>query len=702
MGPSVTVSEAGRRARCRILIEGVVQGVGFRPFVYRLAEVHRLIGSVRNGQQGVEVEAEGDQEAISQFLEDLQSIAPSAARPRRIAITWVPPHGDAGTFDIEISSSDGEPTLFPAPDLAVCPTCLSEMRDPAARRHAYPFLNCTGCGPRYTIIRALPYDRERTAMASFTMCAACREEYESVRDRRFHAEPIACPACGPSLALLDAEGRTLKVTDALEEAVAALRAGHIIALKGLGGYHLACDATAPEAVNELRRRKARDAKPLAVMVESLEVARQLCIVSHAEAGLLQSVARPIVLLERRALDTGGRMLADNVAPKLRHLGLMLPYTPLQHLLLERMDRPLVMTSGNRSDEPIAYEDGDAVIRLGGIADFFLAHDRPIEVRCDDSVARCIDGAPLVLRRARGYVPLAISLVHEAEEPVLACGGELKSVFGLVRGRDVFLSQHLGDLGDERAYRGWLEAVGHLMRLLDLAPRVVAHDLHPGYRSTAYARMLHDVRLVPVQHHHAHIASCLADNGVDTRVIGVSWDGTGYGLDGHVWGGEFLIADLDGIERVGSFREVAMPGGEAAIREPWRMAATFLQVAYGESMGKLDLAFVRRLDRAAWRLLSRAAERGLNAPPTSSAGRLFDAVASLLGLRDRVDFEAQAAMELEALAESEPDQVYAVGLPERDGRIIVETPDIVREVVEDLLAGTPTEQIGSRSGSSGSP
>ena len=695
MGPSVTVSEASRRARCRILIEGVVQGVGFRPFVYRLAEAHRLIGSVRNGRHGVQVEAEGDQEALSQFLDDLQSVAPSAARPRRFSITWVPPHGEAGTFSIDTSSGEGEPALFPAPDLAVCRACLAEMNDPADRRHGYPFLNCTACGPRYTIVRALPYDRERTAMASFTMCATCREEYENVWDRRFHAEPIACPACGPSLALLDAEGRTLKVTDPLEEAVTALRAGHIIALKGLGGYHLACDATAPEAVNELRRRKARDAKPLAVMVTSLEMARLLCVVSDAEADLLQSMARPIVLLGRRAPRDGGPMLAEGVAPRLRHFGLMLPYTPLQQLLLERVDRPLVMTSGNRSDEPIAYEDGDAVARLGGIADLFLVHDRPIQVRCDDSVARCVDGAPLVLRRARGYVPLAISLAHEAPEPILACGGELKSVFALVRGRDVFLSQHLGDLGDERAYRGWTEAIGRLQRLLDLAPRVVAHDFHPSYRSTAYARMLHGVHLVPVQHHHAHIASCLADNGIDAPVIGVSWDGTGYGTDGHVWGGEFLIADLDGFERVGSFREVAMPGGEAAIREPWRMAAAFLQVTYGENMGELELAFVRRLDRAAWRLLSRAAERGLNAPPTSSAGRLFDAVASLLGLRDRVDFEAQAAMELEALAESEPDRVYAVGLPERDGRIIVETPDIMRGVVEDLLVGTPTEQIGSR-------
>jgi hydrogenase maturation protein HypF len=694
MGPSVAPPETGHRSRCRIVVEGVVQGVGFRPFVYRLATAHRLGGSVRNGQHGVLIDAEGDREAIARFLDELQSTAPSLARLRDITVSWATPRHDGEVFRIDTSSGEGEPALFPAPDLAVCARCLAEMGDPGNRRHAYPFLNCTECGPRYTIIQALPYDRERTSMASFTMCPSCREEYEDVRDRRFHAEPTACPACGPRLALLDTAGRVLEVADPLPDVVAALRAGQIIALKGLGGYHLACDATAPEVVSELRRRKARNAKPLAVMVRSLDAARRLCAVSNAEADLLQSPARPIVLLERRSPDAG-QEVADEVAPRLRHLGVMLPHTPLQHLLLERIDRPLVMTSGNHCDEPIAYEDGDAVVRLGGIADLFLAHNRPIEVRCDDSVARCIDGAPLVLRRARGYVPLAISLVREAAAPILACGGELKSVFALVRGREVFLSQHLGDLGDERAYRAWTDGIAHLQHLLRLTPRVVAHDLHPGYRSTTYARMLDGVHHVPVQHHHAHIASCLADNGVDARVIGVSWDGTGYGTDGHVWGGEFLLADLDGFERVGSFQEVAMPGGEAAVREPWRMAAVFLQAAYGEAMGELDLAFVRRLDRTAWRLLSRAAERGLNAPPTSSVGRLFDAVASLLGLRDRVDFEAQAAMELEALAVPEADRVYSVELHEQDDRTVVQTPDIVRGVVEDILAGVDAEQIGSR-------
>ena len=694
MGSPVPLADRLHRARCRVLVEGVVQGVGFRPFVYRLAKIHRLGGSVRNGQHGVVIDAEGDREALARFLDDLWSTAPSVGRLRRITTTWTSPDGHGEEFRIDPSSGAGDPALFPAPDLPVCVACLAEMFDAGDRRHAYPFLNCTACGPRYTILRALPYDRERTSMASFSMCPRCREEYEDMEDRRFHAEPTACPTCGPRLALLDAAGRALPVADPLEETVAALRAGRIVAVKGLGGYHLACDATASEVVSQLRRRKARDAKPLAVMVGTLEAARRLCVISDAEATLLQSPARPIVLMARRPFGVG-QGVADEVAPRLRHLGLMLPYTPLQHLLFGRIDFPLVMTSGNRRDEPIAFEDGDAVDRLSGIADLFLTHNRPIQVRCDDSVARCIDGVPLLLRRARGYVPLAISLTHEAVQPILACGGELKSVFGLVRGRDVFLSQHLGDLGEERAYRGWMEAIDHFQRLLALTPRVVAHDLHPGYRSTAYAQRLDGVRLVPVQHHHAHIASCLADNGIDARVIGVSWDGTGYGTDGHVWGGEFLLADLDGFERAGSFREVAMPGGEAAVREPWRMAAALLQAAYGEAMDELDLAFVQRLDRAAWRRLSRAVEHGVNAPLTSSVGRLFDAVASLLNLRDHVDFEAQAAMELEALAEPEADRVYGVGLHEKDRGLRVETPEIVRGVVEDILAGTRAEQIGSR-------
>lgn len=693
MSPSLRVHSVERKRRCTVAIDGIVQGVGFRPFVYRLARRHGLHGSVRNGLGGVFIEIEGDDDKLARFLDDVVSDAPAVARPQRLTVAWSEPLFDTTEFRIETSSRQGEPTLFPSPDLTVCADCLSELHDPADRRYGYPFLNCTSCGPRFTIIGGLPYDRERTSMAGFTMCGACRAEYEDPGDRRFHAEPTACPDCGPGLTLCDAEGRAVP-TDPLKAAGAALRAGSIVAVKGLGGYHLACDATNVAAVAELRRRKARETKPLAVMVGNLHAARTLCRVSHAEAALLISPAHPIVLLGKRAGDERPT-LADGIAPRLGELGVMLAYTPLHHLLLEVTGAPLVMTSGNRSDEPIACEDGDALARLHGIADLFLVHDRPIQVRCDDSIARVARDGPMLIRRARGYVPLAIRLPHEAARPILAVGGELKSTFALVRGRDAFLSQHLGDLADERAWRAWVDAAAHFQRLLDLSPSVVAHDLHPGYRSTAYAGSLDSVERIAVQHHHAHIASCLADNGLDTRVIGVAWDGTGYGLDGHVWGGEFLVADLAGCERVGHLWEVPLPGGDAAIREPWRMAAVFLREMYGEALGRLDVDFVRRLDRPAWRVLTRAIERGLNAPPTSSAGRLFDAVASLLGLRDTADFEAQAAMELEALAEPEADRLYPLDIVSVGEGFVVRTPDVIRGVVEDLLVEVALARIAAR-------
>jgi hydrogenase maturation protein HypF len=480
----------------------------------------------------------------------------------------------------------------------------------------------------------------------------------------------------------------------LEAAAAALRADRIVAVKGLGGYHLACDATSAAAVATLRRRKGREAKPLAVMVPHLDAARALCRVSPAEAELLSGAARPIVLLGKRGADARPA-LADEVAPRLGELGVMLPYTPLHHLLLEAAGGPLVMTSGNVSDEPIVHEDGEAAARLHGIADLLLVHDRPIQVRCDDSIARVVAGRPMLIRRARGYVPLAIALPHEAARPILAVGGELKNVFALVRGREAFPSQHLGDLAHERAWRAWIETVAHFEQLLGVVPGVVAHDLHPGYRSSVYARSLEGVERIAVQHHHAHIASCLADNGLDTPVIGVAWDGTGHGADGHVWGGEFLIADLGGYVRAGHFQNVALPGGDAAIREPWRMAAVFLQAAYGDAMEDLDLDFMRRLDRPAWRVLTRAIEHGLNAPLTSSAGRLFDAVGSLLGLRDRADFEAQAAMELEALVESDADRVYPIEITDAGEGCVVRTPDAIRGVVEDLLADVSPARIAAR-------
>jgi hydrogenase maturation protein HypF len=683
--------DAARVRRCTIVIEGLVQGVGFRPFVYRTAVRHGLAGSVRNSLQGALIDVEGDDSGLRRFLEDVTAALAAAGRHHRFTIRWHEPRGTSATFTIARSVHDGEVRLFPAPDLAVCEACLGELTDPDDRRHGYALLACAECGPRFTVMGAAPYDRERTTLADFAMCARCRGEYDDPRDRRFHAEGIACPACGPRLAAHGADGAVLPTADPIGLAVGALDRGGIVAVKGVGGYHLACDATAGPVVAELRRRKRRETKPLAVMVTGLDAARALGHLSEGEARLLISAARPIVLVQRRA----GAAIADEVAPGCRDLGIMLPYTPLHHLLLRAVGRPLVMTSGNASDEAIAYRDDDARRRLRGVADLFLVHDRAIAVPCDDSVARVVRDTPQLVRRSRGYVPLAIRLPVAASRPVLACGGELKHTFALVRGEQAFLSQHLGDLSSESAFREFVRTLDHFRRLFALSPDVVAHDLHPGYRSTVYARSREGVQPVAVQHHHAHIASCLADNGVDRRVIGVAWDGTGHGADGHVWGGEFLVADLAGFERAAHFEPVLMPGGAAAIREPWRMAAAFLHTAYGEAMTGLDLAFVRRLDRGAWRVLSRAAERGLNAPLTSSAGRLFDAVASLLGLRDRVDFEAQAAIELEALAGPEADCVYPTALVDREGAIVVRTPDVVRAVVDDLLRQVPAAQIAAR-------
>ena len=528
-------------------------------------------------------------------------------------------------------------------------------------------------------------------MADFAMCADCRREYEIPSYRRFHAETISCPRCGPALGVRGRNGELISGSGPINFAAGVLARGGIIAVKGIGGYHLACDATRPAAVAELRTRKQRESKPLAVMVKDVAAARVLCHVSEEEAQLLTSAARPIVLLAKRAATT----VANNVAPHSRELGLMLAYTPLHHLVLDVVDAPIVMTSGNATDDTIAHVDADALDRLGGVADLFLLHDRPIHVQCDDSVARVVRGEPRLIRRSRGYVPLAVRLPVDATRPVLACGGELKNTFALVRGSDAFLSQHLGDLTSERAYRSFVDSIEHFKGLLSVTPEVVAHDLHPAYRSTVYAKTLDGVERVGVQHHHAHIASCLADNGVDRRVIGVAWDGTGYGVDGHVWGGEFLIADLTDFVRAGHFELVPMPGGDAAVREPWRMAAALLKTAYGDAMATLDLAFVRRLDPAAWRTLSRAIDRGLNAPLTSSAGRLFDAVASLLGLRDNVEFEGQAAMELEALAERRADRIYPTGLTETDGTLIVRTHDIFCAVVDDLLRETAQATISAR-------
>ncbi|WP_187365884.1 carbamoyltransferase HypF [Trebonia kvetii] len=670
--------------RVAIRVEGIVQGVGFRPFVYSLATRLGLAGLVGNDVDGVFAEAEGPPAAVREFLGALQRDAPPLARVERVTATAKAPIGTA-TFAIVASDPAGRRSTLIAADTATCADCLRELAHPADRRFQYPFINCTNCGPRFTIIRDVPYDRPLTTMAGFPMCDPCAAEYHDPGNRRFHAQPTCCPACGPRLTLLDRTGKPLS-DPALDEAAALLRRGAIVAVKGLGGYHLAADATCEPAVAALRARKHRADKPFAVMTSDLAAVAQLCRVSAAEAALLTSQARPVVLLTRLP----GAAVASSAAPGNRQLGVMLPYTPLHHMLLAAASRPLVLTSGNVSDEPIAYRDEDALERLGEIADAFVVHDRAIHIRTDDSVARAFAGRPMLVRRSRGYVPEPMTVRGGFARPVLACGAELKNTFCLAKDRYAFVSHHIGDLENAETLRSFAEGIAHFSRLFDIAPQVVAHDLHPEYLSTKYAVELDGVDLVGVQHHHAHIASCLADNGADGPVIGVAFDGTGYGTDGTIWGGEFLIADVAGFARGGHLATVRMPGGAAAIRQPWRMAAAHLHEAGLDVAG---LGVVRR-NAARWDAIVSMVRRQVNAPLTSSAGRLFDAIAAILDVRDEISYEGQAAIELEQRADPAEGGAYRAGI-ESGAPFRANGSDLIAAAVGDLMAGVPTELIAAR-------
>jgi hydrogenase maturation protein HypF len=690
------LSRVSQRIRTAVRVQGVVQGVGFRPFVYSLATSLGLGGLVGNDVDGVFAEVEGEPAAVEEFLAALARDAPPLARIERITTTAMRPHGTA-SFSIAPSPPGGPQrrTLVSA-DTATCADCLAELADPGDRRFGYPFINCTNCGPRFTIVRDVPYDRPRTTMAPFTMCERCAAEYHDPADRRFHAQPVCCPACGPALSVLDPAGTALP-GEPLATAAALLRQGQVLAVKGLGGYHLAVDASSETAAAALRARKHREDKPFAVMVPDVAAARRLCEVDQAAAGLLTSSRRPIVLLPRRpgpgvgnAGSAGG--VAAAVAPGNRQLGLMLPYTPLHHLLLADLAGPMVLTSGNVSDEPIVYRDDEVRPRLAGIADAFLTHDRAIEVRTDDSVVRVFGGRGTVLRRSRGYVPEPLDVAVRFPRPVLACGAELKSTFCLAREDHAFVSHHIGDLENAETLRSFTEGIEHFRRLFDITPEVVAHDLHPDYLSTKYAADLAGVDLVGVQHHHAHIASCLADNRAAGPVIGVAFDGTGYGTDGTIWGGEFLVADLAGFERAGHLDAVPMPGGAAAIRQPWRMAAAYLDAACPD--GLPDGLDVARRNQDHWPHVLTMARRGVNAPLTSSAGRLFDAVAAILGVRDVINYEGQAAVELEQLADPAERGAYPATVS-TDYPFQILGHELVRAVNEDLAAGTDRSVIAAR-------
>ena len=687
--PRETV-QVDRNIRTLVRVEGVVQGVGFRPFVYALATRLGLAGHVGNDARGVFVEVEGPEPRVGDFLTSLEHDAPPLARIERVSTTVIKPNGTAG-FSIAPSDSSGQRRALVAADSATCQDCLRELADPTDRRFGYPFINCTNCGPRFTIVRDVPYDRPLTTMAGFPMCAACAAEYHDPADRRFHAQPVCCPACGPSLRLVGRAGGELP-GEPIGRAAGLLSEGHVLAVKGLGGYHLAVDAGSEPAAAALRARKHREDKPFAIMVADADGARRLCEVDEVAESLLTSGRRPIVLLPRRV----GAAVARSVAPGSHHLGVMLPYTPLHHLLLRQLGRPIVLTSGNSSDEPIAYRDDDALARLAGIADEFLAHDRPIHMRTDDSVVRLVRsqqrGREMVVRRSRGYVPEPIKVRPRFRRPVLACGAELKSTFCLGKDDRAYISHHIGDLENFETFRSFTEGIAHFQRLFDVSPLVVAHDLHPEYLSTKYALDRDGVDLTGVQHHHAHIASCLADNGEEGPVIGVAFDGLGYGTDATIWGGEFLLADLTGFERAGHLATVAMPGGAAAIKQPWRMAAAYLDAAYPGGMP--DGLDVERRNAERWGDVLTMARRGINAPVTSSAGRLFDAVAAIVGVRDVINYEGQAAVELEQRAEPAECAAYSAGIDEGEP-IQVSGHDLVRAVADDVLSGVGHGVIAGR-------
>ncbi|MBV9167903.1 MAG: carbamoyltransferase HypF [Solirubrobacterales bacterium] len=687
---SLAAGEA--RVRARVKVQGTVQGVGFRPFVYRLAEALGVGGFVRNDSNGVLLELEGPVPAVRDLLARLEREPPPLAVLDRLETSWLEPRG-VEEFLILQSASDEAPNAPVTADAATCEDCLAELFDSSDRRYRYPFINCTNCGPRFTIVRGVPYDRPLTTMAAFQMCAECRREYEDPGDRRFHAQPNACPACGPQVTLRDAAASELATGEgALQQAAAALQRGAILALKGLGGYHLACLAADEPAASALRARKHREDKPFALMAPDLAAARALVELTALEEAIMRERERPIVIARRRAHAP----VASAVAPRSRDLGVMLPYSPLHHLLLRDVAATLVMTSGNVSDEPIAYRDDDAFGRLAGIADLFLVHDRPIATRTDDSVVRATRRRtpPLLIRRSRGYAPSAIALPLPSGRQLLACGAELKNTFCVAKGTRAWVSHHIGEMHNYETLQSFSHGIEHFTRLFGVRPQVVAHDLHPEYLSTKYALDRDDLEPVAVQHHHAHLAACLAEHGERGPAIGAIYDGTGYGTDGSIWGGELLVGDLERFERAGHLLPVRLPGGERAVREPWRMACAWLLAAQDDPAAPPG-PIAQAIAADSWRAVGELARRGVASPLTTSMGRLFDAVAALCGVRLAVTYEGQAAAELEALCDPSERGSYAMPLLLGNAEIILDPRPTVSEIARDIQRGAPTARIAAR-------
>ena len=674
-----------------INVRGVVQGVGFRPFVYQLATKYNLKGWVCNTSEDVKIELEGEVEAINKFLLDLQEQAPPRAHIEDISTTHYSP-ANYENFEIRHSIAEEGKYQLISPDIATCQDCLKEILTPGDRRYHYPFTNCTNCGPRFTIIKDIPYDRPQTTMDRFQMCPECQQEYDDPLNRRFHAQPNACPKCGPKLELVDAEGNPVDSADAISATSQLLREGKIIAIKGLGGFLLACDATNQAAIDRLHQRKMRPFKPLAIMVASAEEAKKHCYISDEEEKLLTSSHSPIVLLKWKATSS----VSPAVAPNLKYLGVMLPYTPLHHILLRETGLPLVMTSGNLSEEPIAKDNDEAVKRLKGIADYFLIHNRDIYARYDDSVTMVERGITQLIRRARGYAPYPIHLSFKSQQ-ILGCGAGEKNTFCLTRDEYAFLSQHIGDMENLETMEHFEDSIALYQRLFRIEPKVIAHDLHPEYLTTKYAQELttkSDIRLVPVQHHHAHIVSGMVDNGLEAPVIGVAFDGTGYGSDGNIWGGEFLVADYQRFTRMGHLEYLPLPGGAIAIKKPYRIAIGYLLSLLGEAALKQNLPFLKQVDSVEIDIIRKQMEKEINSPLTSSCGRLFDAVSALIGVRSTIEYEAQAAIELEMLAYDKVNETayYPVSIIEQDDLSLVKLQDLFSAIIYDLQSDTTRATI----------
>lgn len=683
------------KERKRLEIKGIVQGVGFRPFIYRLAKNHNLKGFVLNNTTGVLIDLEGETSKIDEVIKEIKKHSPPLARIKEIESKTLPLKGYID-FVIKYSQKEDEKITLVSPDIATCEDCKKELLNPSDRRYKYPFINCTNCGPRFSIIEELPYDRKNTTMKKFKMCKDCKEEYENPEDRRFHAQPDTCSVCGPEVRLVDQTGKEIK-GDPINKTIKLLKDGKIVAIKGLGGFHIAVDATNKESVKLLRSRKKRPHKPLALMAGDVEVVKKYVHLSRQEEELLESSMAPILLLRKKK----GCILPDEIAPNNRFIGFMLPYTPL-HILLFQKDKDidvLVMTSGNRKGAPIIFKNEEALSSLGDIADYFLLHNRDIHIHADDSVLRIPSpDSRLMMRRSRGYVPEPIKSPIDFPKNILGCGGHLRNTFSLARGNEIFVSHHLGHLETLESEESYERGIEHYIGLFNIHPEIIAVDKHPTYYSTQIGKKMaleNDKLLVKVQHHHAHIASCLVDNGVDKEVIGIAWDGTGYGEDGAIWGSEFLIANLKGYKRKAHLKYKPLPGSEKAIEEPWRMAATNLYEVFGGDFLNIDIDFVKRLDLKKWKNLKIMIDKGINSPETSSMGRLFDAVSSLIGMRDEITYFGQAAIELEMIMDEDKKGIYCFDINKEGEIYSIDSAPVIRSIVDDFMNSVDASNISSK-------